>query len=130
MNFSHRKWQRFATTIIAASAIAMTLLPVLDVDAAPAAITFVDYAQCSNDPPPSTSLACPGAWINGILQKSNSHYREGDVTPQRAEVTVAKGAAATGHTIRLRYEARKAAIHAYDSLARWNLTQSAADRCQ
>src|SRR5437870_7292779 len=43
----------------------------------------VDFTQCANGAPPGTSLVCPDGWINGILQSSNSHYNEDDVTPQR-----------------------------------------------
>ena len=92
--------------------------------------TFVDYAQCANDAPPSTSTACPGGWINGILNTNNSHYAEDQVTPQRAEVSVPAGSPTTGRTLTFRYQARKGGIHAYDSLATWNFTQMTADRCQ
>jgi uncharacterized repeat protein (TIGR01451 family) len=94
------------------------------------AATFVDYAQCANGAPPDTSLACPGGWINGILQASNSHYAEDEVTAQRLGVKVPKGTPATGRTVTLRYQTRKGTIHAYDSLATWNYTQTSADRCQ
>ena len=93
-------------------------------------VVFVDYAQCSNDAPPSTALNCPGGWINGILNTNNSHYHEGDVTPQRAEVSYPAGAAITGSTLTFRYETKKGGINAYDSLATWNYTQTAADRNQ
>ena len=70
-------------------------------------------------------LGCPDGWINGILQASNSHYSEDQVTPQRAEVNVPAGAAAS-HTMTFTYQARKgsAQTHAYDSLATWNWTQT------
>ena len=93
----------------------------------------VDYAQCANGAPPSTSLACPSGWINGILQSTNSHYHEDQVVPQRAMVTVpAAGSGATHtHSLTFRYLTRKdsANAHAYDSLSTWNYTQTAADRC-
>ena len=47
-----------------------------------------DFAQCANDPPPSTATNCPGSWINGILQATNSHYTEDDVVPQRLDLSV------------------------------------------
>ena len=91
----------------------------------------VDYSQCANGQPPSTALNCPGGWINGILQASNSHYHEDEVTPQRLIVAVP---AAGDHTVTLRYQTRKGGsadgTHAYDSLATWNYTQTNADRCQ
>src|SRR6266540_2125427 len=65
--------------------VAISGLAIQTVAAAkPVAVTFVDYAQCANGAPPSASLACPDGWINGILQASNSHYSEDQVTPQRA----------------------------------------------
>ncbi|HVE99326.1 MAG TPA: choice-of-anchor P family protein [Mycobacteriales bacterium] len=97
--------------------------------AAGTAATFVDFTQCANGAPPSESLSCPDSWINGILQGSNSHYREDDVTPQRVIVNVPKGGPSSGRTLTFRYQTRKGTIHAYDSLATWNLTQTAADAC-
>ena len=91
--------------------------------------TFVDYAQCANGKPPSTAVTCTDGWLNGILQGSNSHFTEDQVTPQRAEVVYAAGAAILDRTITLRYEARKGTIHAYDSLTTWNLTVTGALRC-
>ena len=93
--------------------------------------TFVDFAQCANDAPASTSTGCPGGWINGILQANNSHYAEDQVTPQRLEVRVPAGSPTTGRTITIEYQARKGSTqsHAYDSLATWNFTQTSADRC-
>jgi hypothetical protein len=100
--------------------------------AKPVSPTFLDYAQCANGAPGSTALDCPDGWINGILQASNSHYTEDQVTPQRAAVSVPTGASLTGHTLTFTYQARKgsAQTHAYDSLATWNYTQTEADRCQ
>src|SRR6266567_1584405 len=93
-------------------------------------VGFVDYAQCSNDQPPSVSNSCPGGWINGILNPNNSHYAEDQVTPQRAEVAYPAGAAFAGATLTFRYQTKKGGINAYDSLATWNATQTAADRSQ
>ncbi|TMD90444.1 MAG: DUF11 domain-containing protein, partial [Chloroflexi bacterium] len=86
-----------------------------------------DFAQCANDPPPSTATNCPGSWINGILQATNSHYTEDDVVPQRLDLSVS---GSTTHTVVLSYDAKKGGVHAYDSLATWNFTQTTADRCQ
>jgi hypothetical protein len=98
--------------------------------AKPTTVTFVDYAQCANGAPGTVSLACPEGWINGILQASNSHYTEDQVTPQRATVNVP--VIGSSHTLTFTWQARKgsAATHAYDTLATWNWTQSAALRCQ
>lgn len=93
-------------------------------DAAPGTISVVDYSQCANGT--ASDLFCEQGWINGILQHSNSHFSEGDVTPQRAIVTVS---GSEQHSITLRYQARKGTTHAYDSLATWNHTVVNADRC-
>ncbi len=114
---------------------------VLPASAASGGVRVLDYSQCANGKVPSTSLGCPGGWINGTLQGSNSHYREGEVTPQRAMLEVPKGTSAVDRTLTFRYQARKGGvadgIHAYDSLASWNFTQTdltgdptdADDRC-
>lgn len=95
--------------------------------------SVADFAQCANGAPPSTSLACPSQWVNGVLQSSNSHYREDDAVPQRLMLTVpAQGTgASTTHTVSLSYLTRKDNVqaHAYDSLTTWNYTQTQADRC-
>src|SRR6185503_7054405 len=83
------------------------------VSAAPGtAATFVDFAQCANDPAPSTSTACPGGWINGILNTNNSHYGEDMVVPQRFEVELPAGSPTTGRTLTFRYQARKGSANA------------------
>ncbi|HEU5263751.1 MAG TPA: hypothetical protein VFU34_03880, partial [Gaiellaceae bacterium] len=88
-----------------------------------------NFQQCSNDAPPSAATDCPGGWINGILNNNNSHYAEDDVTPQRVILVLPKGGPLTGRTIEINYQARKGGVHAYDSLATWNHTQTTADRC-
>ena len=89
-------------------------------------LAITDYSQCQNDGPPSTRLDCK-QWGNGILNSSNSHYAEDEVTPQRLLLTKVPSGT---HTIQLKYLTRKGTIHAYDSLATWNVTQTQADRCQ
>ena len=42
-----------------------------------------------------------GGWINGILNTNNSHYHEGDVTPQRAELVHSSRSWARGGQPRL-----------------------------
>lgn len=124
-----RRWRLPALLASLSLLAGLALQPVIA--AKPVEPTFVDYAQCANGAPPSTSLACPDGWINGILQASNSHYAEDQVTPQRAEVNIPAGASVE-HTMTFTYQARKgsAETHAYDSLATWNWTQREADRCQ
>ena len=87
------------------------------------------FDQCANGGPPSTSTACPENWINGILNANNSHYAEDDVTPQRVILELPKDSPATGRTVEISYLTRKGGVHAYDSLATWNHTQTSADRC-
>jgi len=87
------------------------------------------FDQCANGGPPSTSTACPDNWINGILNSNNSHYAEDDVTPQRVVLELPKNSPTTGRTVEISYLTRKGGVHAYDSLATWNHTQTTADRC-
>lgn len=97
-------------------------------DAKPTNTTSViDFSQCANGT--GTDTGCPGGWINGILQSSNSHYQEDQSVPQRLVLSVDSGET-TRRTITFRYEARKNGIHAYDSMTTWDLTQTTADQCQ
>src|SRR3990172_163867 len=97
--------------------------------AAPTDASVKNFQQCSNDAPPSTATDCPGGWINGILQSTNSHYAEDDVTPQRVILVLPKDGPLTGRTVEIKYQTRKGGVHAYDSLATWNHTQTTAARC-
>jgi uncharacterized repeat protein (TIGR01451 family) len=87
-----------------------------------------EYSQCQNGGLPSSRLDCE-KWGNGILNSSNSHYAEDQVTPQRLLLSAPSGST---NTVTIRYMTRKgsANAHAYDSLATWNVTQSQANRCQ
>ena len=71
------------------------------------AVSFVDYAQCADGTADDAATNCPGSWINGILQASNSTYHEDEVTPQRAELLVPTGASLTGHSFTFSYQTRK-----------------------
>jgi hypothetical protein len=126
-----KRWRLPALLASLSLLAGLALQPVIA--AKPVAPTFVDYAQCANGAPPSTDLDCEDGWINGILQASNSHYSEDQVTPQRAEVNVPAGASTDpeAHSMTFTYQTRKgsAQTHAYDSLATWNWTQTDADRC-
>ncbi|MDP9239727.1 MAG: hypothetical protein M3O55_03680, partial [Actinomycetota bacterium] len=82
-----------------------------------------DYSQCKNG---SGQPSCTG-WSNGILNATNSEYREDGVTPQRL---VTNFSTAGIHTIQISYLTVNGGHHAYDSLATWNHTETAADRCQ
>jgi hypothetical protein len=88
------------------------------------------FDQCANGAPPSTSTACPDGWINGILNSNNSHYAEDEVVPQRVVLALPAGSPTTDRTVEISYLTRKGGVHAYDSLATWNHTQTSADRCQ
>ncbi|MGH3132147.1 MAG: prealbumin-like fold domain-containing protein [Gaiellaceae bacterium] len=108
----------------------VTLVVVAVSGAAPgtdASVTTFD--QCANGAPPSTATDCPENWINGILNAQNSHYAEDEVTPQRVLLELPEDSPATGRTVEISYLTRKGGVHAYDSLATWNHTQTSADRC-
>jgi uncharacterized repeat protein (TIGR01451 family) len=110
-----------------AAAVGLVIAAVSGAAGPTASVSVFD--QCSNGAPPSTATDCPGGWINGILQQNNSHYAEDEVTPQRVVVDLAKGSPLTGRSIEVSYLTRKGGVHAYDSLATWNHTQTSADRC-
>ena len=111
-----------ATTALLAIAAVSGAAPGTD-----ASVTTFD--QCANGGPPSTSTACPDNWINGILNANNSHYGEDEVTPQRVVLELPKNSPTAGRTVEISYLTRKGGVHAYDSLATWNFTQTTADRC-
>ncbi len=117
--------------LLAASAVATATLVVVAVSgAAPgteASVTTFD--QCANGGPPSTATDCPENWINGILNSNNSHYAEDEVTPQRVILELPKNSPLTNRTVEISYLTRKGGVHAYDSLATWNHTQTTADKC-
>ncbi len=117
--------------LLAASAVAAATLVVVAVSgAAPgteASVTTFD--QCANGGPPSTATDCPENWINGILNSNNSHYAEDEVTPQRVILELPKNSPLTNRTVEISYLTRKGGVHAYDSLATWNHTQTTADKC-
>src|SRR5215217_7420131 len=89
-------------------------------------VDALDFSQCANAAAPRTSLACPDGWINGDLNRQKSHYVEDHVVPQRLLASLEAGGSLTNRTITIQYMARKGSIHAYDSLATWNYTQTAA----
>ncbi len=93
----------------------LSSLAALAVPPPPDPFDVVDFAQCANGKPPSTSVNCPDKWINGALNSNNSHYREDDAVGQRAVFEVPQGAAATG-SVSFEYLVRKGTHHAYDSL--------------
>ncbi len=117
--------------LLAASAAATATLVIVAVSgAAPgteASVTTFD--QCANGGPPSTATDCPQNWINGILNSNNSHYAEDEVTPQRVILELPKNSPLTNRTVEISYLTRKGGVHAYDSLATWNHTQTTADKC-
>jgi len=125
------KTQRRVMTALIAAMLAIFASGASAVPSAAASVaTQVDYAQCSNGQPPSSATSCSEGWINGILNANNSHYHEDQVTPQRLEVLIPAGSPVGNHDVQIAYLARKAANHAYDSLATWNSTATTADRCQ
>jgi hypothetical protein len=117
--------RRWVTAIVGIVTGLIASMLVMD-GASAASANVLEYAQCANDAPPSSSLECPGGFINGILQASNSHYREDEVTPQRLLI---KFNTTGPHSITIRYSDLKGTTHAYDSLASFDYTQTGADRC-
>ncbi len=116
--------------LLVASLATVALLTLVTVSGAAAPTSSVSsFQQCANGAPPSSATDCPEGWINSILQQNNSHYAEDDVTPQRVVVDLAKGSPLTDRSITISYQTRKNGVHAYDSLATWNRTQTTADRC-
>jgi uncharacterized repeat protein (TIGR01451 family) len=104
------------------------LLPTAAFAAKSGGTAVLEYSQCQNGGPPSSRLDCE-KWGNGILNASNSHYAEDQVTPQRLLLSASSGST---NTVTIRYMTRKgsANAHAYDSLATWDVTQTGANRCQ
>jgi hypothetical protein len=127
MSGSSSRVTRHRLTILS-SAVALVGAGVVAANFAGAASgpAALDYAQCSNGPVGVTAGdGCVGGWINGILNSNNSQYREDQVTPQRLVVSFPdKGTGDHAHSVTLRYLDRKAGIHAYDSLASVDATQS------
>jgi uncharacterized repeat protein (TIGR01451 family) len=116
--------------VASAAAAATVLIATVSGAAAPATGASVDsFQQCANDGSPGTATDCPENWINGTLNSSNSHYAEDEVTPQRIVLDLPESGPTTGRTVEISYLTRKGGVHAYDSLATWNHTQSTADRC-
>ena len=116
--------------LLVATFATAALLTMATVSGAAAPISGVsNFQQCANGAPPSGATDCPSGWINSILQANNSHYAEDDVVPQRVVIDLADGSPLTNRSITLSYLTRKGGVHAYDSLATWNFTQTSADRC-
>jgi uncharacterized repeat protein (TIGR01451 family) len=92
------------------------------------ATTRVALAQCINGT--ATSTAC-APFDQTVITSANSHYKSDQVVPQRAQLflTGAQNVANKVHTVTFSYDTRIAGVHAYDSLATWNLTQTTANHC-
>ncbi|MCH8937736.1 MAG: hypothetical protein IIB90_18675, partial [Gemmatimonadetes bacterium] len=82
-----------------------------------------EFEQCANDAVPSTARGCPGGWINGILNAQNSHYQEDESVPQHLVVEF-RGGPQINRTLEIEFQTLKGGIHAYDSLASWDYTQT------
>jgi hypothetical protein len=114
----------------------VTLLAGLMAGSASAAsptVSISDYSQCPDGTANDDFKACLSTgWILGILNAQNSTYHEDEVTPQRLLLAIPVGASMTNHSVDITYLTRKgsASAHAYDSLATWNYTQTAAEHCQ
>ena len=128
---SHRRGGRLAPRLAGVLSLALVAatFALTPAGAASGSLSVVDFSQCANGAPsPKPDTGCPRGWINGALQKSNSHYAEDQVVPQRIVATVpGKGT----HTFQISWQDRKGSAnsHAYDSLASWDFTQKTADPC-
>src|SRR5438128_2698522 len=94
----HRALRIFSSVLALTFSLSLAVIHAPDASAS-SDPSVTDFSQCANDPPPSTSTACPGGWINGILQGTNSHYVEDQVTPQRAVLVFPAGSPVVGNTI-------------------------------
>src|SRR4051794_17989057 len=87
-----------------------------------------DYAQCANNgfvANVAQPTDCPGGWINGILNASNSQYHEDQSTAQRMMVGFPDTASGNHyHSVTIKYMDRKASTHAYDYLTSVDFTQT------
>ena len=87
--------------------------------------------QCRNGAP-SAHVACiasTGAWQNGNLGGSNSHYRENDSVPFQVLLTGMGGSNAGLHTLDINWAETASSKHAYDYLTSFNRTETNADAC-
>jgi uncharacterized repeat protein (TIGR01451 family)/fimbrial isopeptide formation D2 family protein len=108
------------SAMAAAGLTVATTSPALAADA-----SVSSFSQCTNGS--GTSVVCTN-WTNGSIQGSNSHYREDDVVPQRAVITIPADSAV--HTLYFNFQDRKGSVHAYDSLGTWNKTVTGGNPCQ
>jgi len=65
-------------------------------------------------------------WINSILQQSNSRYIEGMSTMQRIVFNNLPSCGSCNHILRIKLEARKGDVHAYDFITSWDNALKAA----
>src|SRR5439155_19264961 len=87
--------------------------------------------QCKNGAP-SSHVACiqsTGAWQNGNLGATNSHYRENDSVPFQVLLTGMGGSNAGPHTLDINWAETAGSKHAYDYLTSYNRTETTADAC-
>jgi hypothetical protein len=88
----------------------------------------VDLDTCENGGVGQPTIRCQtGAWANGNLTASKSHYVEHQSVPYRALFTGL--AANTSYTVVLGYDTTKAGKHATDFLTAYNRTELDADFC-
>jgi len=88
----------------------------------------VDLDSCENGGVGQTAVRCQsGAWANGNLNESKSHYQEAQSIPYRALITGL--AANTSYTVVLGYDTTQGGKHAIDFLTAYNRTELNADFC-
>lgn len=124
---TRRAWGRRAlqATLVASMAVGTNIALIAPASATPR----IEFHQCINGAKPSTSTACT-QFDQTTITNANSHYVEDQVVPQRLQLLIPPSNSTTVHKATVEFDTRINGVHAYDSLATWNLTQTTANRCQ
>ena len=77
--------------------------------------------QCANGPIAAPASCSDANYQNGDLNKSNSHWAEGEFVPFQLLLT---GITAGDHTVAIQYEVVNGTKHAYDYLGSFDATES------
>src|SRR5260221_10624272 len=107
--------------LLALTLMAVFALPGLARAAGPAS----NLDQCRNGAFTAQVVCTGGAWQNGDLGATNSHYREGDSVPFRTQLT--NLTAGDSYTVSLNYDPLQSGGHAYDYLTSYKATETTAD---
>jgi hypothetical protein len=113
------------TAVVILSAVVALFLgaPLLLIPASAAGNPAANLDQCANGAVAATPERCEGAaWVNGNLNGSKAHYREGDSVPYRArlsDLTIGPS-----HTLIIEWDTTKGGVHALDYLTTYDRTES------